>query len=204
MILEEFNDVGLVDLQGFSPESQAARSKGLHLSTIISKLRDRLIAGTARRASLDSSAVLVSPFIEAGILWEPVLEEGLRRKYATFRPEEIISPEGIAMSPDGFNPERVCGEEYKWTWKSCRGGLVDEYGMPRDKFLPWFWQIEAYAKWMGVQEFILRVFFVNGDYSRGPGGGPQFKSYLLTFSDGELEENWRMIVNVAREEGLLK
>lgn len=192
-------------MMGFSRESQVGRSSGVHLSDIIRALMQRLEKDRTVKKYGPSFDIAegVPARVEAGILWEPILEESLRRKYATIRPAEIVSPEGIAMSPDGLNPVLMAGEEYKLTWKSCRGGLVDEYGMPREKFLPWFVQMKGYAKWLEVDRFILRVFFVNGDYSRGPDGGPQLKSYDLRFTEDEIDENWRLILAVAREEGLL-
>jgi hypothetical protein len=204
------------------------RSDGLHLSDIYKRLMIRLQPKKYGR-EIDADALRR---MEVGILFENILERGLMEKFATVRPGELFSPEGIAMSPDGVNPNLIAGEEYKATWKSCRGGLVDGYGMPLDKYIVWFIQMKGYAKWLEVLRFILRVLFVNGDYTwhRAPncydigpcapfdplytgkkpkcGGGscscgPLFLSYDVRFTQDEIDENWQMLLNVAAEEGML-
>ena len=214
MIIEQIDDPDLTSLMGFSAESQTQRSAGVHLSDIIRIIMQRLEKGRREKkyaVNFDPDA-RTPERIELGIAWEPVLEEALRRKYATVRPGELVSPEGIAMSPDGVNPILMCGEEYKVTWKSCREGLVDEYGMPHEKFLAWFIQMKAYALWLDVDDYLLRSFFINGNYNRSgklkdgspdPDGGPTLKSYLLRFTQEEKEENWQLVTHVAREEGLI-
>jgi hypothetical protein len=226
VIIERIDDPGLTARIGQSA-SFGHRSEGLHVSEIYKRLMVRLepkkygtpIDDPARRR------------MEVGIVFENMLEQGLVEKYATQRVGEIVSEEGIIMSPDGVNPALVAGEEYKATWKSCRHGLVDSDGAPLKNFLVWFIQMKAYGKpgHLGLNDWLLRVLFVNGDYSWhavpdcyevGPcaphqyrkkpicGGGdcpcgPLFHSYKIFFSDEEMEDNWRMLLNIAREEGLL-
>lgn len=206
MQLERIDDPELVVRLGQSG-SFGQRSDGLHFSQIYGKLMARLepkkygkpIDDEARRR------------MEIGILFENVLEQGLREKYATQRVGEIysdpiLSSDGqryvrIAMSPDGVNPSLVAGEEYKATFKSCRDGLLDADGQPWIKFLAWFCQMKGYGKWLSLNDWLLRVLFIAGDYSRPI--LPQFHSYLIRFSDEEIETNWDMHIRIAREEGLL-
>lgn len=176
--------------------STGPRSAGLHLSTIYGRLLERL-----HPKKYDRSKPMDMRRIEIGLIFENMLERGLAEKFATVRPGEVISDEGIAMSPDGVNPDLVAGEEYKATFKSCRHGLVDEYGMPLPQFLGWFLQMKGYAKWLGVRRFILRVLFLNGDYSQPL--TPQFRCFDIEFSDEEVEENWTMLMNFAKKEGML-
>lgn len=140
--------------------------------------------------------------VQVGLLFESMLEEALARRFALHRPGEIVSDEGVYMSPDGVNITLVSGEEYKATYMSSRAGITDADGMPLDKFYHWFVQMKAYAKWLGVTKFMLRVLFLCGDYTQPY--GPQFKSWEIEFTDEEIEENWTMLMNVAREAGLIE
>jgi hypothetical protein len=172
------------------------RSEGLHLSEIYKRLMIR-IEPKKYGGPIDDSA---RRRMEVGILFENVLEQGLREKYATVRPGEIYL-DGIAMSPDGVNPGLMVGEEYKATFKSCRRGIVDEDGQPLDAFLMWFIQMKGYAKALDILDWYLRVLFVCGDYNRPI--EPQFHSYRIRFTQEEVDENWAMLLNVARQEGLM-
>lgn len=205
MKIELIDDPELVKMMGY-PDN-GTRSEGLHLSDIIKALMRRL-----QPKRFSSAPFVMTPRMEMGILFESALEWALVRKYATVRPGEIVSPEGVAMSPDGINPLLIAGEEYKCTSMSSRGGIVDENGQPLDKYIHWFMQMKGYAKWLEVNLFILRVFFVNGNYNRSGllkdgsvdlDAGPTLRNYHITFSDEEIDDNWSMLMNVAREEGLL-
>lgn len=206
MQIELIDDPDLIRRMGY-PQDQARTRDVVHLSEII-----KIIMRRVQPKRFGSGPFQMSPRVEAGILFESVLEQALGAKYSTVRPGEIVSPEGIFMSPDGVNPSEMAGEEYKATWMTCRHGIIDEYGMPLNKFVHWFCQMKGYAKWLDVRDFVLRVFYANGNYNRSgklkdgredPDAGPCFKSYKVRFSDQEIDENWQMIVNVAREEGLL-
>lgn len=199
-------DPDLIARMGYATNSTRTRNV-LHLSDIYKRLMVRL---QPKRFSLDPFTN--SPRVETGILFETILEEALARKFSTVRPGELVSPEGVYMSPDGVNPDACAGEEYKATWMTSRHGVVDEYGMPLPKFLHWFFQMMGYAKHLECDEFLLRVLFVNGNYNRSgklkdgspdPDAQPSFKTYRCQFTQREINENWTMLMNVAREEGLL-
>lgn len=207
MLVTPMQDPALVERIGQS-SSFGVRSTGLHLSTIIKSLMRRLQPKRFGSEMTPESLLRM----ELGIAFENMLEQGLAEKYAVIRPGELFSDEGIAMSPDGINPTADAGEEYKCTWMSCRidtdKGMVtpytDKYGRPVDRYLHWFLQIKGYAKWLGTNRFLLRVLHVNGDYAQGAGkSAPQFLTHLLEFTDDELEENWTMLTNYARQEGML-
>lgn len=206
MTITPIDDSALVAMMGY-PESQTRSKDLLHVSTIYKDLMCDLQPKRFKRGPF-----VMSAHVEVGILFESMLEEALARKFATVRPGEIVSPEGIAMSPDGVNPDLLAGEEYKCTWMSSRDGVIDEYGQPLEKFLHWFIQMKAYAKWLDVDRFLLRVLFVNGNYNRSgklkdgspdPDAGPTFKTYDIRFSPEEIEENWLMLLSHARSKGLL-
>ncbi len=146
--------------------------------------------------------------VEIGLLFEGVLERALAEKFSSSRPGEIVSDEGVWMSPDGVNPTLNAGEEYKATYKSSRNGISETViidGRPQDqfsdKFHVWGLQILGYMRWLHVTTFYLRVLFLAGDYSRPI--QPVFKSYKIECTDAEVDNNWTRLMAVAREEGLL-
>lgn len=169
MIITEIDDPELLERLG---QSEAPRSEGLHLSSIYKVLMKRL---QPKRFDKRDAAGNPLPFdkarIEIGLLFENVLEVALREKFATVRPGEIFSDEGIAMTPDGVNPTECAGEEYKSTALSCRSGIYEvvevegeRYQIAHDKFIHFFIQMKGYAKWLGVTKFILTILFIYGDY----------------------------------------
>lgn len=196
MKIELVDDPALVERIGQSA-THGTRTPGLHVSEIYKRLMVRLDPKTYGKPIDDEARQRM----EVGILFENMLERGLAEKYGTCRVGELVSPEGVILSPDGVNPELVAGEEYKATFKSCRHGLVDEYGMPLPSFIVWFVQMKAYAKWLELLDWILRVLFICGDYSKPI--QPQFHSYRISFTQDEVDENWTMLMSLAHQEGLL-
>lgn len=195
MKVELIEDPDLVARMGYAADSARTRDV-LHLSDIYKRLMVRLQPKRFTGAPFENN-----PRVETGILFESILEEALARKFSTVRPGELVSPEGVYMSPDGVNPELGAMEEYKATYMSSRDGIVDEYGMPRQKYLHWFFQILGYAKWLDTRVAMLRVLYLAGDYSKPI--TPQFRSYRINMTDEDVDQNWAMLMQVAREEGLL-
>lgn len=207
MICTELEDTGLLARLG---QSDGPRTRDvLHVSDIYKRLMIRL---QPKRFDKRDKAGNPIPMdlnkVEIGLLFERMLERALAEKFATERPGEIITDEGIYLSPDGVNPELLAGEEYKATFMSSRDGIFEEvtvgddtFQIPREKFLHWFIQMKAYAKWLSTRVFLLRVLFICGDYTRP--FTPQFRSFRVEFSDEEIEDNWTMLIQIAREEGLL-
>lgn len=165
------------------------RSPGLHVSEIY---RDLAI----RAGLLDDSDDNPPPnnHTTLGFIWETVIEKALRNLLpdGVTRPGEFIV-DGIACSPDGVDKFwRV--HEYKCTWKSSNHDIQDK------KHWMWMVQIRAYCYVMNATRARLHVFFVNGDYR---GSGPQLKVWDLEFTQRELDENWKMLVNHAKSKGWL-
>lgn len=190
-----------LDLMARLGHSSGPRSSGLHLSDIYKSLMARMQPKRFSGGTMDMGK------IETGLLFENMLERSLAEKFATHRPGEVISDEGIAMTPDGVNLAEGCGEEYKCTWASTRhhdGGTTpytDGYGMPNQKFLHWFIQMKGYAKWLNTDTFLLRTLHVNGDYAHPY--KPAFVTHRIRFTETEIQDNWRMLMNHARSEGML-
>lgn len=214
MVITEVNDP---DLESRLGHSDAPRTEGLHLSTVYKHLME-----TLQPDRFNSAVPMNMKRVEIGLLFENMLERAMVEKFAAVRPGELISDEGILMTPDGVNPALMAGEEYKATWMSSSKGISETViidtmpcDVPLPKFFHWFLQMLGYAKWLDVRTFLLRVLFVNGDYkwheSINPitgkkesiPTGPQFKSYRVTFTDQEVEDNWALLMSVAREKGLL-
>lgn len=199
MQIELIEDPALIARLG---QSTGDRTRDvLHLSDIYKVLMMQLQPKRFTGGPFDNEKV------EAGLVFETMLERGLAEKFATMRPGELVSDEGVYMTPDGVNPTDACGEEYKCTWMSSRNKngttpYTDEYGMPNMKFLHWFIQMKGYAKWLGTDTFLLRVFHVNGDYEHPY--KPQFLTHRVRFTEQEIEENWRVLMNVARGAKLLR
>lgn len=196
MTCEPIEDAALLAEIG---QSTGPRTRGegvVHVSDLYKILMQRL---QPKRFNNDKPMDLQR--VQVGLLFESMLEEALARRFALHRPGELISVEGIYMSPDGVNLTLAAGEEYKATYMSSRHGLTDEYGEPTDQFVHWFVQMKGYAKWLGVTRYILRVLFLAGDYTYPI--GPQFKSWEIEFTQEEIDENWSMLRNIAIEEGLL-
>lgn len=190
-------------------ESQGTRTTGvLHLSDVYKRFMERL-----QPHRFDTSKPMDKLRLEIGLLVENAIEREMATKFATQRPGELIGDMNgvpVYMTPDGVNPTYAAGEEYKATFMSSGQGLTDEDGQPLIKFVHWFVQMKGYAKWLGTNTFILWVLFLNGDYKwhkdekgKSYPTGPQFEPFWVKFSDEEIEENWTMLTNFARSEGML-
>lgn len=171
-------------------EASPPRSEGLHLSTVIKSLCVDL---DPKRFA--QSGDLPWKKFNTGFAFERVLEHAFQaRRTGIFRPDEVVK-DGIAMSPDGIDPDGWWLEEFKSTWMS-------DFDCPEhEKFRHWIWQIKAYALALDMNKARLRVLFINGDY-RG-GYEPSYKVWELHFTDEELQENWRMLLHHAKQKGML-
>jgi hypothetical protein len=105
--------------------------------------------------------------------------------------------DGIILTPDGIGFNDWVGEpvveEYKCTARSCNNDPAENTG--------WMMQVKAYCRVMGFRHAVMRVLYLNGDYRSNRDPTP--KTYLLTFTDTELDENWAAIVAYAKDRGLI-
>lgn len=187
------------------------RSGGLHMSDIYNSLYEALYPKRYTQGELPLAK------LEAGMVFEEMLEEGFKVRLAsTGRPGEFMTPEGVAYSPDLliFNGDTTLGE-IKLTWYSCRYAPVsreqaEAAGQPHlandrdefdsERFDKWFTQIKAYCYHLKLHKARLIVCFVNGNYKPPT---PVVLAWDLQFSQRELDENWAMLLNHARSEGML-
>lgn len=133
-----------------------------------------------------------------GFLWERVFS--LVHAEAVVRGNLVRTDEwecdGIVGSPDAIRITDWRVVELKFRWMSSH---------KFDALEKWFFielvQIKGYCKMVGTNVAELWVFFCNGDYKPPR---PCVRGALLEFSDQEIEESWRTIVNHARRKGWLK
>lgn len=190
--------------ENFLADSGVDRSDGAHVSEVINDLVETL----EKTHRDDPPPNQLQGQFEKGFIWERVLSRGFGER-AAIRPGEIHC-DGLAGSPDGINfvtltnngieyggPTMVL-EEYKCTTYSSRRSP--------DENLRWMMQVKAYCyMWTAssgelLNHCIFRVLHLMGDYKNR---NPMPKTWLLTFGRLELEENWRVIINHAKERGIL-
>jgi hypothetical protein len=202
MILREVDISSL----GLMMVDDPSRSKGLHLSDIISDMMQALYPDKYGGEKDD----VFTARVEFGLMWERTLESALARE-CRLSDEELERPpeqecDGIYMSPDGFALFKSNGgmdmrvNEYKSTWKSApsekKGTTIND-----PKFMAWWMQLKAYCRAAGTTHGRLIVYFINGDYSQG--FVPELRAWDAEFTQEELDLNWQSIVNHARAKGML-
>lgn len=152
----------------------------LHLSDIYTDLENTLFPKT-------TTADLNNPlWAEVGFLWEDVLTKSLAN-HCSDRPGEI-ELDGIIGSPDGYDPDTCILDEYKCTWKSTKNAHPENVWK-------WMTQVKGYCKMLNVTTVRFHILYIMGDYR---GSGPLYKSYIFSFTQREINENWAMLVNHAK------
>lgn len=148
---------------------------------------------------------------QAGFMFERTLENTWKEYHRETRPVELqftVEYDGIVGTPDGLETLDNILMSMKFTWKSMRKWEED----PQGYFVDWFareqgylWMlrkgdfrlndgIECFARIHRINKLRFLIFWVNGDYTRQIGRGPQITDTLFEFSDEELERNWNTIV----------
>jgi hypothetical protein len=172
-----------------------ARSPGVHLSNILKPIA--LSMGFWKPEAEDEEMCQVAGLeqfsmqslkrMALGLAWEQWL--GPQLTGVNFHFGEV-SADGIIMTPDGFDFTDWHLHEFKVTWRSSRRPVEGE----------WYWlaQVKGYLKGMGPDpegryRASLWVYYVNGSYQGGP--SPEFLRHDLEFESGEIEGNWRLVVN---------
>jgi hypothetical protein len=176
-------------------KSDLVRSPGLHASTIYGELYKEL---EPKRYAGDIEDV--NPLLLAmGTAWEKhfeylLLANGVKVE----RPEEFMSPEGIAYSPDLilWNGVTRLGE-IKLTSMSAKDMPTDVSCFLPQKLDKFQTQMMLYAYWLGLTDGWLAILFLNKPWA------PDLRVFDLTWTDRELADNHRMCMNFARHKGLL-
>jgi len=171
-------------------DASPPRSPGLHLSTVIKSICHEI---DPRRFPLTAPGDLPWTRFEVGFTFERVLEHAFASHLPNiFRPGEITL-DGIAMSPDGIDPDGWILEEYKSTW-------MTSHDVPEGAKC-WHWKVQmmAYSYALGTTLARLRVLFINGNGDKNP----TYKVWELAFTESELHSNWQMILQHAKVKGWL-
>ncbi len=190
-------------LEGLLGLSTGPRGTGLHVSDIYNDLYARLEPDRyGGKGGPDPLRLEAGLGFESEL--EAMLEAGIKRRLVRQlgrRPGELVSDEGILMSPDLilFNGDLRVGE-IKLTWMSCAEMPMEEATAFPVKFRKWQCQIMSYCRLIGTNKARLIGFFVNGDY-RPP--TPKLLAWDIEFTDQEIRDNWTMLINHAKHMGVL-
>jgi len=175
-------------------KSDLVRSPGLHASDIYGPL----FAELDKRYAYDGPP---NPLLLAlGTAWEKHFEYLLiANGIKVERPEEFMSPEGIAYSPDLiiWNGIARLGE-IKYTSMSAKDFPTEvSNGFP-PKADKWTCQMMLYAHWLGIDVGWLAAIFNAKPWD------PDLRLFDITWTQRELTDNHTMCMNYARHKGLLK
>jgi len=157
------------------------RQPGLHVSGILKEVAIQLKLFDAAKEMEDEAI----PFKWAlGLAWE---EFACSMYRDTLWQPGAIEVDGIWMTSDGLTPTRL--DEFKLTWKKVMAGA--QFIDPQYN---WYYltQGRAYCKGYEVDTVTWHVAYVNGDYK---GSGPIYKRFTVKFTEAEIENNWKMILN---------
>lgn len=171
-------------------EAGPPRTPGLHVSDIIqSMLRDI----DAKKYSNDGNSETRQLYFQTGFAFERVMEQAFNaRRLNIFRPGELAM-DGVLLSPDGVNLDEGADDEIKWTTRSSRDALMGS------KWNGWHMQFMAYCRALGTRTAIVRALFAMGDWKTKQ---PEFGTYRVTYTNQEIETNWRALMKHAEQKGM--
>lgn len=161
---------------------QHDRTPGLHLSQIYNDIENELYNPRKTDNPL---------WAQVGFLWEEVLTLAFKFVLGV-RPNEVFY-DGIIGSPDGYSPDNGYVDEYKCTWKSANKGIETKW--------KWHTQTMGYCKMIGgINVVRFRVLYINGFYN---GEGPVYEDTYVHYDSVEIDNNWRMLTDHAKNKGWL-
>lgn len=172
-----------------------ARAEGLHLSTITNDIAATVYPRDFWYLQRDGDAPAeyddrTRATFEAGHVIEEAIGDIMARRAGWEKPRPVRC-DGIWCSPDGWSKAARTIDEMKATWKSSREFLSTT------KWLLYTWQVLAYMKAFGATRARIHVMHMNGDY-RPPRPEPP-KTYILRPSQSEIDGNWSMIRQHAKD-----
>jgi hypothetical protein len=187
---------GLEDIVGVSPGGRTTHK--LHISDIYGRYYDLWDKRKFNQDIQDAKPL----YMEAGLAFESLLEDALRKRLLGERPGELTTEEGIVYSPDLiiFDSGRTRLGEIKVTWMSLKEIPEGECNAFPSKFDKYFTQMMLYCHALETCDARLIAFFINGNY-KPP--APQLKAWDICFTKREIDEEWRKMMNFARKEGML-
>ncbi len=155
----------------------------VHLSDIYTSMEKEMNPRSVRESGNDL-------YWEVGFLFEEALGVVLGERLGVRLGE--VELDGIVMSPDGVDWVNGRLEEYKCTWKSSK--------TTPEVVWKWMVQTKGYCKVLGFTEVLFRILYLMGDYK---GSGPQYKEFLVTFTQEDIDGNWEMVKAHAKRKGWL-
>lgn len=227
IVQETIEQIGWDDMHArrshYAPKPVHARTPGLHLSGILRfiAINHKLLKGidpvTGKWVG-DEDADLLEEDMPLRMALGMALEEWIAPLYPDmiWQPGELYK-DGITGSPDGLSllgnndlaaklAKRLLGEcesipvieEFKCTWKSSRHGILE----PKTQI--WLWQGAGYAHMYGngCRHVRFNILWVNGDYGKGGIGGPEYRRYLVEYTQQELDNIWSMILKNKDQPGV--
>jgi hypothetical protein len=175
-------------------KSDLVRSPGVHASDIYGDLFKRL---EPKRYDYEDDGNPMPMVL--GTAWERHFEYLLRiNGVEVERPDEFMSPEGIAYSPDLiiFNGKTRLGE-IKYTSMSADDMPTEETNNLPPKLSKYECQMKLYAHWLSVNDGWLCILFNHQPWN------PQFRMFDIHWTDEELKDNHAMCINHAKHIGLI-
>jgi hypothetical protein len=175
-------------------KSDLVRSPGVHASDIFGPLFAELEPQRYNYTSAPNPMLLA-----LGTAWEKHLEYLLAKNdIAAVRPDEFMSPEGIAYSPDLliFNGVTRLGE-IKYTSQSSKGYPTEPANHLPPKADKYLCQMMLYAYWLELHDGWLAIVFNHQSWN------PELRIFEITWTDRELADNHTMLMNYAKQKGLL-
>lgn len=179
----------------FQPARVEQRSPGVHVSDVIRDIENVVTKPGKRRPTEELSRDerrRMGAYVHGGFAWEEVIRRAVVSMYLAHEGRFVAPGElccdGLVGTPDWYDTEDDCIEEFKATWRSSRRDIEHE-------FRSWWYQIMAYCFMADTRGARLRVFFVNGNYAES---GPQIKQWQCVFTGQELEMNWKMLTMHAK------
>ncbi len=177
-------------------KSDLVRSPGLHASTVFNNLYKVL---EPKRFDF-GDAPLNGALMALGTAWEKHFEYLLiANGIDAHRPDEQMSPEGIAYSPDLliFNGVTRVGEI-----KLTSMGLKDLPDEPTNCLPPkmgkYDMQLKLYARWLGLMHGWIGIMSIRKPYA------PEVRCFDIEWTERELDENYRCYMNFGTSTGLIK
>lgn len=187
------------------------RSKGVHLSGVLKYIATTtgMLASCGDGQDFEEDFPLRMALGMAVESWFQALWPAMN-----WQPGEV-ELDGVVGSPDGYTDEYAYKDsrlvstlnveylatilalidEFKLTYKSSRDrhkNITAEWLWMRQLMSYVFMWSQMYGQKLNHGR--LHVVWLNGAYEKFKFGEPSYCTYLIEFSDRELEENWRMVV----------
>lgn len=150
------------------------RTPGIHVSDVIADLV-RTVPSLAKNLDLEDD--VREAMFSLGLGWE-----GAVGAFTTGIRAPSLVVDGIICSVDYLNPFEGLVEECKFTWKSVKWDIRDNWR--------WMTQVKAYCYAWKVDTAKFWVCHCNNDYHPP---SPKTYTYTLKFAPIEIEENWFML-----------